>query len=326
RPGLKNWQIGWYLLGIAMPLTIAMMAFSGHWLLGLSLPAAILLGAVMAPTDPVLAGSVQVGPPNNGDDDEVRFGLSLEAGLNDGLAFPFVYLALNFAQDGVSGPVFWKWLGFEFFLKIVIGFTVGLGMGYAISRLFFKLKDRLKERFDSEVKEGIFVIAATLITYATSEHLQGYGFLAVFVAAVTARQYRNDHVIHNKTYESIDQVEQAILGLFLIFYGGVLAMGGLEGIGWQHLACSLLLLFVIRPLSGMLAFSFCPLSIRRKIVLSFFGIRGIGSLYYLAYAHNKTSGFDQLGDIWLVVNLTILLSIIVHGLTVDRMLKWMKAE
>ncbi|MFK7932220.1 MAG: cation:proton antiporter [Saprospiraceae bacterium] len=324
RPSISNWQIGWYLLGIAMPITITLVALSGYYLLGLPIAAAILLGSVLAPTDPVLAGNVQVGPPNEGKEDAVRFGLSLEAGLNDGLAFPFVWLAINFQKEGVNSEVFWSWLGYEFFLKIAVGLAVGVALGYSISRLFFYMKEHLAKKFDSEVKEGIFVIAATLITYSLTEIVHGYGFLAVFVAAVTARQFRSSDEIHEKTYQSIDQLEQAILGLFLIFFGGVLALNGLNGIQWQHIAIALLLIFVIRPLSGILAFSTCQLSFRKKFILSFFGIRGIGSLYYLAYAHNKIENFTGIDDVWLVINITILLSIIIHGLLVSNMLQWME--
>ncbi|TIU90485.1 MAG: sodium:proton antiporter, partial [Mesorhizobium sp.] len=93
----RGWESSWRLLGIAMPLTIAGIAFLGWSILGLGLAAALLLGAALAPTDPVLASDIQVGPPQSGKEDDVRFALTSEAGLNDGAAFPFVYLAIAIA-------------------------------------------------------------------------------------------------------------------------------------------------------------------------------------------------------------------------------------
>ncbi|PHN07986.1 cation:proton antiporter [Flavilitoribacter nigricans] len=324
RPSWRTWRVGWYLLGIAMPLTILLTALAGFYILGISLSAAVLLGSVLAPTDPVLAGNVQVGPPNKGKESEVRFGLSLEAGLNDGLAFPFVWLAINLESEGYSSDVVWNWLGYEFCLKIAIGLATGALFGYLLSRAFFFLKDHLDKKFDSEVKEGIFMVAAVLIVYSLTEVLHGYGFLSVFVAAVVARQYRSSDTIHEETYNSIDQVEQAILGLFLIFFGGVLALNGFEGLGWEHVLIGLLLILIIRPLSGMAAFAFSPLRFREKAALSFLGIRGIGSLYYLAFAQNKLEEFSDINAVWLVINCTILLSILIHGLSVNAFMSRLK--
>lgn len=95
--GWRRWSITWRLLAITMPLGIVAIAALGMEVLGLPLAVALLLAASLAPTDPVLAADVQVGPPKTGDEDEVRFGLTSEAGLNDGAAFPFVHLAVLLA-------------------------------------------------------------------------------------------------------------------------------------------------------------------------------------------------------------------------------------
>jgi NhaP-type Na+/H+ or K+/H+ antiporter len=113
RPlGWRSWNITWRLLAIAMPLSILAIAAIGHWVLGLGVAAALLVGAALAPTDPVLAGDVQVGPPGEGEEDDVRFNLTAEAGLNDALAFPFIHLALLFAAlGGWPGATEWgEWL------------------------------------------------------------------------------------------------------------------------------------------------------------------------------------------------------------------------
>src|SRR4030095_10309914 len=125
--GWRRWATTWRLLAIAMPLSILGIAFLGWSLVGLSASAAILLGAVLAPTDPVLASDVQVGPPGSGEEDEVRFSLTSEAGLNDGLAFPFVSLAVAMAVYGAA-PGSWtlEWLGVDILWKIGTGIGVGL--------------------------------------------------------------------------------------------------------------------------------------------------------------------------------------------------------
>ncbi len=101
--GWRRWRLTWRMLAVAMPLTIAACVLLGQHLLGFGFAAAMLLGAVLAPTDPVLAADVQVAPPGEGEEDAVRFALTSEAGLNDGLAFPFVWLAVALALVA-TGP------------------------------------------------------------------------------------------------------------------------------------------------------------------------------------------------------------------------------
>ena len=314
RPSWKSWRVGIYLLGIAMPLTIIMLAALGYYYLGLGVGAAILLGSVLSPTDPVLADNVQVKPPNSGDSHNVRFALTLEAGLNDGLAFPFVYLALIAERDGLDTDTISSWLGYEFFYKIILGLIAGYLMGKVLSVGFFKIADRIEKEQKSEISEGVFLIGATLLTYGITEVVHGYGFLAVFVAAVTARQNRNDHPMHERTYAAIDHVEQTILYIFLFIFGGLLATNGLEGLDWRHVTIATVLIFIIRPLSALISFLFYKNPKREKLVISFFGIRGVGTIYYLAFAHNELNNFSMIDDVWYVATCCIIISIVVHGI------------
>jgi len=323
-PGWKTWSSGIYLLAITMPLTIAAVAFLGWEWLGLAPASAILLGAVLAPTDPVLAAQVQVGPPNDeSEEDEVRFGLTLEAGLNDGLAFPFVYLAIALVSAASVSEALITWAWWDFAFRIGMGTLVGWVMGVLLSILFTKYLRRVSETEEVEVEESFFVLAAVLITYAVTEILEGYGFLAVFVAAVTSalRSRRGQAADHQSSYEAIDRVEQAVLGIFLVAFGGILATGGLADLTWTGAAVGLLLLFVIRPLMGLLSFLPSRLPLWEKMAISYFGIRGVGSLYYLAYAHNSGQ-FPEIDLIWSVVNFTMLVSVLVHGLSVLPVLNW----
>lgn len=323
QPGWKTWSTGIYLLAIAMPLTIAAVAFLGWWWIGLAPASAILLGGVLAPTDPVLASNVQVGPPKDDSaEDEVRFGLTLEAGLNDGLAFPFIYLALALmaASNWSDALITWAWWDFGY--RIAMGTLMGWAMGKIMLWTFNRFADKMSDRRDTEIEEGLFILAATLLTYALTEITEGYGFLAVFVAAVVSgRQESTDVETRQRSYEAIDQVEQAILGIFLIAFGGIIATGGLAHLNWQGAALGAALLLIIRPLSGLIAFLPSGLSFVEKMAISYFGIRGVGSLYYLAYAHNSEQ-FPEIDVIWSIVNFTMLASILLHGLSVKPVLSW----
>ena len=139
RPvGWKRWRTTWLLLGVTMPLSILCIALLSVWMLDLPLSAAILLGAVLAPTDPVLASDIQVGPPRSGGEDEVRFSLTSEAGLNDGLAFPFTNLAIAMATAGAVpgwwGPDWWmlEWLAVDVVWKLAAGLVVGWAVGWLL--------------------------------------------------------------------------------------------------------------------------------------------------------------------------------------------------
>src|SRR5687768_15403720 len=126
----RRWGVTWRLLVITMRLSIVAITAIGGWALGLSSVAALLLGASLAPTDPVLAADVQVGPPKTGEEDEVRFGLTSEAGLNDGFAFPFVNLALAMAAAQASGER--DWLGAWFAESVLWEVGAGAAAGWAI--------------------------------------------------------------------------------------------------------------------------------------------------------------------------------------------------
>src|SRR5690349_4300799 len=146
-----------------MPLSILAMALIGGWLLGLSIGAALLLGAALAPTDPVLAADVQVGPPRAGEEDEVRFTLTAEAGLNDGLAFPFVNLALAMAVHGIT-PDAWisDWLAVDVAWKLGAGLVVGWIVGWALSWLTFHLPPQAKL---AQTRDGFVALGVIFVAY-----------------------------------------------------------------------------------------------------------------------------------------------------------------
>ena len=308
---LNTWQSALRLLCISMPICIAGAAVIGHYLLGLPLADAILLGACLAPTDPVMAHSVQVGPPNKGGEDPVRFALTTEAGLNDGLAFPFVYLAINAAKhNNAFGSWLTAWTAYDFAYRVVMGIVVGAVIGWLLAHYAFRISD---ESIREETREGLFVVSAIFLSYGVGEALHGYGFLAVFAAAVSSRQnIEKFHSYYAKPYQFATQLERVFAGLLLIALGGFVATADLRLFTWQNLLFAALFMLLLRPLSARLSLFGMKLSNLEANAIAFLGIRGFGSFYYLAYAQNNAS-FAQIELLWGTITLTVLLSLLVHG-------------
>ncbi len=325
RPvGRKRWSTTWRLLGVAMPLCIIVLTLLGLWFLGLGLGAALLVASSLAPTDPVLASEVQVGEPADHDDDankedEVRFGLTSEAGLNDGLAFPFVYLAIAISIAGAS-PSAWfpEWFGVDVLWRLAIGLLLGFLTGKVLARLFFSA--RAESLRLSNHSEGFVALAATFLAYGLTEMIEGYGFIAVFVCAVTIRAAERTHGYHRVLHSYVEQLERLLTVVILVLLGGAIARGLLEGIGWAEVLVALAFLLVVRPLAGWLGLMGGKTGPRERIALSFFGIRGIGSLYYLSYALGKGEFSDQAQWLWAFVGLVVALSIVIHGATTSPLM------
>ena len=315
--GWRRWGTTWRLLAIAMPLTIAATAWLGMVGLGFPLAMALLFGASMAPTDPVLASDVQVGPPGKGDGDEVRFGLTSEAGLNDALAFPFVHLAILVAAGGLSGAAaIGEWFALYVVWKLLAGVGMGLLVGRAMGFLIFSSRRGGLSRHG----DGLVALAATLIAYAATELVQGYGFLAVFVCALTIRARERHHEFHDELHHFSDQVERLLMLLLLVLFGGALARGLLDALTWQDALVCLAILLLVRPLAGVLAMAGSPHPPRERWLLAFLGIRGVGSIYYIAYGLNH-GRFGDSERLWAAVGFLVLASIVVHGLSSDALLR-----
>lgn len=313
RPlNFRSWGVTWRLLGIVMPLTIAATALLGWWVIGLAPASALLLGAVLAPTDPVLASDVQVGGPGEGLEDEVRFGLTSEAGLNDGLAFPFTYLAILAATYGLA-PQSWlgDWTLYYLVYKIAIGVAVGWLLGSALMHLIFRATVKTKL---AETGEGFVALAAVLLVYGVTELLQGYGFLAVFVTALALRHFEREHRYHVQLHSFIEQSERLLMVALLVIFGGAVASGLLSDLTWGGVFAGVAVIFLVRPMFGLLGFLGVKLPWRERFALSFFGIRGVGSFYYLAYAINEAD-FRDADGLWAIVGFVVLLSVIVHGVS-----------
>lgn len=321
RFGWARWRITWRLLAIAMPLTIGAAALMGQHLLGLGLASAVLLGAVLAPTDPVLASDVQVHGPGQGGEDPVRFGLTSEAGLNDGLAFPFVWLAIALAAAAAgTAPMDWtRWLAVDVLWRIGGGVGIGAALGYGLMYLIFRI-----DRGDpvATSSDGLTALAITLLVYGVTELFHAYGFIAVFVAALVIRQGEHRHPYHESLNLFAEQCERLLTALVLILFGGALAEGILGDVRWQHVVFALGIVLVVRPLSGWLALAGLGLRKADRAALSVYGVRGIGSFYYLAFAAGMAE-FAGLPTLWGAVALVVLLSVLLHGLSAKHVMSWL---
>ena len=327
RMSWRGWMPAWRLLAVAMPLTMLAIAWGGVEMAGLPIASAVLLAASLAPTDPVLARSVQVPGPMEGDKDDVRLGLTAEAGLNDGLAFPFVYLAIAItgleAASQLSGwwarDWFHAWLVWDLGYRVAVGVAVGLGSGWALAWLVHELGDasRRNGRADRGENAGLTVLAATFVAYGLAEALSGYGFLAVFVAARAGRRYadRDDDLAeyHRHPHLFSVQFESILLCLLLLWFGGLLVGGLLDELTAPEIALAVLIVFLVRPLGGWIAMAGYEAPRAERAALAFFGVRGLGTVFYVAYGQSHAA-FPDIEGVWRVAAVTILISIAVHGL------------
>lgn len=319
RIGVYRWQHTLLLLFFVMPLMILVLIMVGHYALGLALPSAFLLAAVLSPTDPVLARSVQVEGPNKGEENDVNVSLTSEAGLNDGLAFPFVYLAIAMVAYIAASPaeqldIIFNWIGYNLIYKVVGGTAIGALTGYLLTRFVFWHEDQYKS---VSYNAGLILLASVLLTYGLAETLQTYGFLAVFIAALVAR-YRADVTKHvgiiRRSHLFSDQVEKICLALFLLWMGYYFYTHIYDYLQVSEVLFSFALILIIRPAIAYIGLLFTKGSKLDRFAISFLGIRGIGSIYYLIYAQNHAE-FSGIDALWRITVLVVLLSIFIHGAT-----------
>jgi NhaP-type Na+/H+ or K+/H+ antiporter len=318
----RHWQPTIRLLALVMPLSILAVALLGWALAGMTLAGALLLGAVLAPTDPVLAGDVQVGPPTEGGEHPVRFSLTAEAGLNDGLAFPFVYLGLIVAVEGlVPGAWALEWLARDVFYRILIGVASGAAIGWLLGRVLFAIPFR---NVLADTGSGVLALAGVLLCYGLTELIEGYGFVAAFVAGLALRRAEAGHAFHGKLHGFNEAIEHALTAVLLILIGGVLPLLWPQ-LDWRHMAIGLALIFVIRPLIGWWGLQGTELKPRQRFVVAAYGVRGIGSIYYLGYATSHLEFADE-GQLWATIAFTIAVSTVVHGLTAGAVVERVTRE
>lgn len=328
----RTWSPVWRLLAVTMPLTILGVAALGWWVAGLAPAVALLLGAVLAPTDPVLASDVQVGEPLTEDideredrdepteDDDIRFSLTAEAGLNDGLAFPFVHLALLLLAGGFTVLDVGTWIGWYVVGKIALGVAVGVAAGWLLGRqAFHSRSDKLRL---ADHGEPLLALAALLAAYGAAELVGGYGFLAVFACAMRLRASERGHSYQRAMHGVVERLEQLMTLLVLLVLGMAMTRGLLDHLDWRGVVVALALVLVVRPLAGYAALSVLArdedrdggLDRGERMAVAFFGVRGVGSLFYLAYATSHEHVPDE-PWLWSTVAFTVIASVLLHGVT-----------
>ena len=304
------------LLVIAMPLTIAAIAVFGTQVMGLSLGAAIILGATLAPTDPVLAGDIGVGPPGDEDEHEPFFSITGEAGLNDGLAFPFVLLGVILAGDEAAG-----WLGAwaleDVAYAIGVAALVGAALGYGLAAIVVPLRDR---RLLAPELDGWLAIAAVLAIYGATEVLSAYGFLAAFIGGLAFRRYEHGHEYNQHVHAGAELVEKFAELALVLLLGSTLTLAGLQQPGWSGWLLVPVLLVLIRPAAVLVSLLGSGTERPERLFIGWFGVRGIGSLYYVAVAIGLTDLADgEAATLFWTTAICVVASIVVHGVTASTL-------
>ena len=328
-----RWRAPILLASGSMVVSVGLMTAFGWFVLGLQIGAAILLAALLAPTDPVLATDVQSRHP--GDSDKLRFTLTCEAGMNDGSAFPFVVLGMGLLGLHKIGFMGWRWLFLDVVWAtaagVVIGWLAGYGLGRVISKVHQKYRHGLLDDF-----LGLGLIG---VVYGVSEMCNAWGFLAVFFAAVALRQaeYRaavasgerievkdttsaetepapfvsSSSLVFNEYLERLSEL------VLILLVGGTLFVNSWS---WRAVGLALFLFFVARPVSVYIGL--LPLRGLKRVkgLSAWFGVRGIGSLYYLMYAIDKGLSESLALELIHLTLIVITLSILFHGVTVRPLL------
>ena len=333
----KRWAPAIRLAWVSMTINVGLVAAFAHYVLQLPLGAGVLLGAILAPTDPVLATDVQV---RHADDrDQLRFNLTCEAGMNDGSAFPFVMLGLGLLGAHELGEFGWRWFAVDVVWATCGAIVIGALGGYLLGKLSWMLRgqDPKHEVLDDFVGLGLIAVVYGLCVLS-----QAWGFLAVFFAGVALRQTelvlsgahkdRQGLLVTETPGEAAVDETPTVSAESLVFKEHierlseltlVLLLGGMVSIqnwNWQTVSTAIFLFVIARPASVMLGLLGSNAPMRVRLMIGWFGVRGIGSIYYLMFAINHGLPKNLAQDMIQITIVVVMLSIIVHGTSVKPLL------
>lgn len=311
------WNSTARLIGFLMPICIFSLAAVGHLFLGLPWSSAILMGAILAPTDPVLASEIQLLGAK--DRDELRFGLTSEGGLNDALAFPFVYFGLYWIKDAQWQNWFGQWVLVDVLWAIAAGVVMGVLVAQGITWIH-RRSQQVKSA--DALMEDFVALSMVLITYALTELVNGYGFLAVFIAGMVVQRNHATPETYHSQREFAEQIEKLMEVGIILLLGSLLRIEPMIRFIAPILLVSGLLIFIIRPIGAWISTIGSPLNPTRRLLYGWFGIRGLGSLYYLSYAFEQGLSGDLGEEIAWIVYFTVVISIILHGISATPLLTW----
>lgn len=334
----KRWAPAFRLAWISMSINVGLVAAFVWYFLNLPLGAGVLLGAILAPTDPVLATDVQV---RHADDrDKLRFTLTCEAGMNDGSAFPFVMLGLGLLGAHELGDFGWRWIAVDVIWASAGAIAIGALGGALLGKISWMLrgKDPKHEVLDDFVGLGLIAVV-----YGVCVLFKTWGFLAVFFAGVALRQTElmlagahkdrqgllvpdadvndpTEHTTPTVSAESLvfkEHIERLSELTLVLLLGGMVSVLNWN---WQTVSTAIFLFVVARPVSVMLGLWGSDSSMRVRYIIGWFGVRGIGSIYYLMYAINHGLPKNLAQDMIQITIVVVMLSIIVHGTSVKPLL------
>lgn len=339
----RRWRIPLQLASVSMVITVGAITAVGVWLLHLPLGAAVLLGAILAPTDPVLASDVQVSDPQ--DRDRLRFGLTGEGGLNDGTAFPFVMLGLGLMSLHDLGDWGWRWWAVDVFWSVAGGVAIGYLLGAVVGRAILYLRTRHREALGPD---EFMVLGLIALAYGVALVCHTYGFLAVFAAGLALRRVAAQPTVAEPVPGAVDtaleaaaegdaptaeQVPGHMMQAVERFNAQleriaevavVLAVGALLTVvdfGAEVLWFVPLLLLVIRPLAVYLGLAGAKVARSQRRLIAWFGIRGIGSVYYLMYAITHDL-HPVIAQRLLAITLAVVVaSVLLHGVSVTPLMR-----
>ncbi len=333
----SRWRTPLLLATFSMAVSVGLVAAFAYYLLGLPLGAGILLGAILAPTDPVLASDVQIRHP--GDRDQLRFTLTCEAGMNDGSAFPFVMLGLGLLGLHELGEFGVRWVLMDVLWATLGGIAIGVMSGAALGHLGWKLRSEPNEHTLMDDFLGLGLIG---VVYGLSLLVEAWGFLAVFFAAVALRQTELKLAAAGQGSPNRSQAENAgpnnelpptVSGGSLVFKEHlerlselllVLLIGGtlfLDSWSWRAVGFALFLFMVARPVSVLASLLITRTSWPIRGMVGWFGVRGIGSLYYLMYAIQHGLPETLAMELIQLTLIAVALSILVHGTSVKPLMR-----
>ena len=338
-----RWRAPIMLATVSMAISVGLVAAFSHYLLGLPLGAGVLLGAILAPTDPVLATDVQSRHP--GDRDQLRFTLTSEAGMNDGSAFPFVMLGMGLLGLHELGDYGLHWVWMDVLWATAAAVAIGIVCGAGLAWLGCKLRSA---PYRHELMDDFLGLGLIGVVYGLSVLVGAWGFLAVFFAAVALRQTElkltgvtrdihltsasqqagsTDSIAHPDIEppptvsegslvfkEHLERLSEVVL---ILLVGGTLFHNSWS---WRVVGLALFLFVVVRPLSVLIGLLASRVSWRMRGMMSWFGVRGIGSLYYLMYAIQHGLPEPLALELIQFTLITVTLSIIVHGISVKPMM------
>lgn len=341
----STWRPPVRLAWVSMSITVGLIAGCCYLFLGMPLGAGVLLGAVLAPTDPVLATDVQTRHP--GDNDSLRFTLTCEAGMNDGTAFPFVMLGLGLLGLHELGEFGWRWLAVDVIWATLGAIGIGAIGGLLIAHIGWRLRG-MKQKHD--VLDDLVGLGLIAVVYGFSVYVSTWGFLAVFFAGVALRhgelqlagsagvrreqlegeeamaggsapigngQPQPPHIVSVEALVFKEHLERLSELMLVLLLGGMMVR---EYWNWITVGFALFLFLVARPLSVFIGLIGTGVSMRIRGMSGWFGVRGIGSIYYLSYAIQHGLPEDLAHESIQLTLVVITLSILMHGTSVKPLM------